>query len=50
MGDGLMIKILGIVDLLAAIIIAAVHVPIIGAIKWVIVAILLIKAVPSLLA
>ena len=45
-----MIKILGLVDVLAAIIIAFLHVPIIGSLKWIIVAILLIKGIPSLLA
>ena len=50
MGDDFMIKILGLVDVLAAIIIAFLNVPIIGNLKWIIVAILLIKGIPSLLA
>ena len=50
MGDDLLIKILGITDIAAAIIIATLTVPIIGALKWVIVAILVLKAIPSLLA
>lgn len=50
MGDDLMIKILGIVDIIAALIIALIHVPIIGVLKWLIVAILVLKGIPSLLA
>ena len=48
--DDILIKILGITDLLAAIIIALVDVPLIGMLKWIIVAILVLKAIPSVLA
>jgi hypothetical protein len=44
-----MVKLLGMVDLLAALIIALVTVPIIGNFKWIIVAVLLGKSIPSLL-
>ena len=50
MADDLLVKILGLTDLAAAIIIGLVTIPVIGALKWVIVAILAIKAIPSLLA
>jgi len=43
------VKILGIVDITAAIIIATLDVPIIGPLKWILVAILLIKGIPSLM-
>ncbi|MFN7088714.1 MAG: hypothetical protein ACK4NX_02795 [Candidatus Paceibacteria bacterium] len=50
MGDDVLVKIMGLTDLVAAIIIGAVAVPLIGALKWLIVAVLLIKAIPSLFA
>jgi hypothetical protein len=50
MGDDILVKILGMVDLSAAIIIALMTVPIIGILKWILVGILTIKAIPSLLA
>ncbi len=40
---------LGVVDIVSAIIIASLDVPIIGPLKWLLVAVLLIKGVPSLL-
>lgn len=51
MGEGdFLVKIMGITDVVAAILLAAIHIPIIGALKWILVAILLVKGVPSLLA
>ena len=51
MGEGdFLVKIMGINDVIAAIILAALHIPMIGPLKWILVAILLIKGVPSLLA
>ena len=51
MGEGdFLVKIMGITDVIAAILLAAVSIPIIGPLKWILVAILLIKGVPSLLA
>ncbi|MEM2874330.1 MAG: hypothetical protein QW063_02720 [Candidatus Nanoarchaeia archaeon] len=50
MGDDILVKIMGITDLIAAIIIGAISIPIIGALKWLIVAILVIKGIPSLFA
>jgi hypothetical protein len=50
MGDDFLIKVLGITDVAAAILLAVVDVPIIGKLKWILVAILLVKGVPSLLA
>ncbi len=51
MGEGdFLVKIMGITDVIAAIILAAMHIPVIGPLKWILVAILLIKGVPSLLA
>jgi hypothetical protein len=45
----MIIKFLGIIDLLAALFLAVSDVPIIGKIKWVIVFILVLKGFPSLL-
>lgn len=41
-------KFLGLIDVIAALIIAFMDVPIIGPVKWLIVLILLVKGVPSL--
>ena len=46
----MLIKIMGITDVIAAIILAAMHVPIISYFKWVIVLILAIKGFSSLIA
>jgi hypothetical protein len=48
-GDFL-VKIMGLTDIIAAILLAATHIPIIGPLKWILVAILLIKGIPSVLA
>ena len=45
----MIIKILGIIDLLAALFLAVSDVPLIGKLKWVIVFVLVIKGFPSLL-
>ncbi len=50
MGDDILVKIMGLTDVLAAIIIACLDVPIIGKLKWILIVILLLKGVPSLLA
>ncbi len=50
MGDDFLVKILGITDVVAAIFLAVADVPIIGKLKWILIAILLVKGVPSLLA
>jgi len=44
------VKFLGLIDLSAAIIIALMDIPYIGVLKWLIVAILFIKSIPSLIA
>ena len=49
MGDILM-RIMGIADVAAAIILTLMHIPIIGYLKWVIVMILAIKGFSSLIA
>jgi hypothetical protein len=50
MVDDFLVKILGITDIAAAILLAVVNVPIIGNLKWILVAILAAKGIPSLLA
>ncbi len=47
---GLAVKIMGITDVIAAIILALIYVPIISYFKWVLVMILAIKGFTSLLA
>jgi hypothetical protein len=49
MGDILM-RIMGITDVIAALILMLMHVPVIGYLKWVIVMILAIKGLSSLIA
>ena len=44
----MLVKIYGIIDLMAAAIIALLDIPIIGKLKWIIVLVLVIKCVPSL--
>ena len=51
MGEGdVLVKIMGIVDVVAAILLAVGDIPVIGNLKWILIAVLLIKGVPSLLA
>jgi len=50
MGDDFLVKVMGIVDVLAAIFLAVADVPVIGKLKWILVAVLLIKGVPSMVA
>jgi hypothetical protein len=51
MGEGdFLVKVMGIVDVIAAILIAVADIPIIGPLKWILVAILAAKGIPSLLA
>ena len=51
MGEGdVLVKVMGITDIVAGILLAVADVPIIGKLKWILVAILLIKGVPSILA
>ena len=51
MGEGdVLVKVMGIADIIAGILIAAANIPVIGNLKWILVAILLIKGVPSILA
>ncbi len=44
------VKTMGFADIAAAFILAVMDVPVIGPIKWILVAILAIKGIPSLLA
>jgi hypothetical protein len=51
MGEGnILVKAMGFADVAAAFILAISDVPVIGPVKWVIVAILAVKGIPSLLA
>jgi hypothetical protein len=51
MGEGdFLVKIMGIADVIAAILLAVADVPVIGKLKWILVAILLAKGIPSLLS
>jgi hypothetical protein len=49
MGDFL-VKTMGLADVAAAFILAVIDVPVIGPVKWILVAILAIKGIPSLLS
>jgi hypothetical protein len=49
LSQSMLVKICGVIDLLAATIIALLDIPIIGKFKWVIVFVLIIKGFPSLL-
>jgi hypothetical protein len=46
----MIVKIYGLVDVMCAIILMALDVPVIGKLKWLLIAILLIKGIPSILA
>ncbi|MGC8940572.1 MAG: hypothetical protein ACP5JY_00845 [Candidatus Nanoarchaeia archaeon] len=46
---GLVVKVLGLTDILAGTILAFLDVPIIGNLKWILVVILFFKGIPSLM-